>query len=77
MKVLEESATNKKSEEDLLKLQEAYIVKLGELYQRHGHENDESQSIPSTGNIVSPIELFEDSSADGHASSEECHASVT
>lgn len=77
MKVLEESATNKKSEEDLLKLQEAYIVKLGELYQRRGHENDESQSTPSTGNTVSPIELFEDSSADGLASGEECHASVT
>ncbi|XP_034247011.1 uncharacterized protein LOC117648499 isoform X2 [Thrips palmi] len=75
-KVGEECAANKNSEEELLKLQEAYVIKLGELYEREWKDNpnlsenvNKEELVPneeiSNASLVTPIDIFEDSHETG------------
>lgn len=71
IQVGEECAANKNAEDELLKLQEAYVIKLGELYEREWKHNSNpaevvvneepiaSNELPNA-NLVRPRDIFED-----------------
>lgn len=69
-KVGEECAANKNSEEELLKLQEAYVIKLGELYEKEWKDNsspsqvvDEKLTVNNeewtNASLMTPADIFE------------------
>lgn len=72
MKVVQESAANKQSEEELLRLQEAYIIKLAEINQiESGRENkpssnkgDETNTQDVDTSIFVPVDIFENDQMD-------------
>lgn len=67
-KIAEECAANKRSEEELLRLQEEFVVQLGELYSR-AWKNDEmtEPETVSTEEVekITPIDIFENPPNEG------------